>query len=54
MATASGAKLTKTNDSLVKNTAGILLSKQTYDKIQSQVFIVMEVYIVWKLYKVLQ
>ena len=35
MAIASGATLTKTNNSLVKNTAGILLSKSTYDKLQS-------------------
>lgn len=35
MAISSGAKLNKTNDSLVKNTAGILLSKQTYDKLKS-------------------
>ena len=35
MATAGGATLNKTNDSLVKNTAGILLSKSTYDKLQS-------------------
>ena len=32
MATASGATLSKTSDSLVKNTAGILVSKSTYDK----------------------
>lgn len=35
MATAGGAKLNKVNDSLVKNTAGILLSKSTYDKLKS-------------------
>ena len=35
MAIASGATLSKTSDSLVKNTAGILLSKSTYDKLQS-------------------
>ena len=35
MAIASGATLTKTNNSLVKNTAGILLSKSTYDKLQA-------------------
>lgn len=35
MAVAGGAKLNKTKDSLVKNTAGILLSKSTFDKLKS-------------------
>ena len=35
MAIAGGATLSKATDSLVKNTAGILLSKSTYDKLQS-------------------
>lgn len=35
MAIAEGANITKTTDSLVKNTAGILLSQSTYDKLKS-------------------